>query len=490
MPTSPPTQCKVYTPRPLAAALVNALGDQHNARWLEPCVGEGVFISVLTEIGVRAERITAIDLDINPGPEDIGANTFRGIDFLNWALSTERKFERIIANPPFLGLSKLDAELRQSALRMTSPRGAKVVLSSNYWVAFLSASLNLLRPNGSLGFVLPASWDYADYADSIKHEISKSFERVEVYRCRRPLFDSVQEGAVVLLAVGFGEHEAQIYRFEFDDPIDLINALANRSSALIRQEYNSDGRLKLELSSGFVRLGEIIEIKLGGVTGAANVFLLTEEQRKQLRLPVRSLRPVLSRARHLIASETTLDEWQFLRSNGHRIWLIDPPPSQVQHNAVKDYLDSIASSDNSIKERYKIKQRSTWYRTPLPRTCHGFLSGMSRHGPWISLNRTPRLTATNTLYAVNFRAATSINDRCAWALSLMTSDVRNAMGPLGRVYADGLVKYEPGDLARLPVPMPAVTTNARHLYKRAVSFLLSGDINSATAVADQFSWSS
>jgi hypothetical protein len=64
-----------------------------------------------------------------------------------------------------------------------------------HWMAFLTASLNLVRPGGCLGFVLPASWDFADYAASIRDEVFKSFERVEVYRCKRPLFDSVQEGA-------------------------------------------------------------------------------------------------------------------------------------------------------------------------------------------------------------------------------------------------------------------------------------------------------
>ena len=241
---------------------------------------------------------------------------------------------------------------------------------------------------------------------------------------------------------------------------------------------------------GFVPFGEVVEIKLGGVTGAASFFLLTEQQRKDLRLPVRSLRPVLSKARHLIASETTLREWQFLRANGHRIWLIDPSPAQIRHNAVSEYLELITSSDSSIKERYKIKRREPWYRTPVPRTCHGFLSGMSRHGPWISLNMVPRLTVTNTLYAVSFRAATTIDERCAWALSLMTSEVRSSIASLGRVYADGLVKYEPGDLARLLVRKPTATTGARQLYQQAVSCFLVGDSDRATEIADQFSWCS
>src|SRR5438034_1268556 len=102
MPACPPVSCKVYTPRPLAEALVNALGDEPDAQWLEPCVGEGVFISALADIGVQAERITAIDLESAPGPQDTRANTHRGIDFLQWAATTQRRFDRIVANPPFV----------------------------------------------------------------------------------------------------------------------------------------------------------------------------------------------------------------------------------------------------------------------------------------------------------------------------------------------------------------------------------------------------
>src|SRR5688500_16712499 len=129
----PPVSCKVYTPRPLADALVNALGDEPDAQWLEPCVGEGVFISVLGDMGVQAGRITAIDLEPTPGPADSAAKTFRGIDFLHWASTTEERFDRIVANPPFVRLSKLGPELRESALRIVSPNGQQVVLTSNYW---------------------------------------------------------------------------------------------------------------------------------------------------------------------------------------------------------------------------------------------------------------------------------------------------------------------------------------------------------------------
>ncbi len=484
MPAAPPTACKVYTPRPLAAALVSVLGDHPDAEWLEPCVGEGVFISVLTDVGVQPERITAIDLELTPGPEDSAANTLRGIDFLHWASTTEQRFDRIVANPPFVSLSKLESELRKAALQIVSPNGQRVVLSSNYWQAFLSASLALLRPNGNLAFVLPASWDYADYASAIKSEISESFERVEIYRSNRPLFESVQEGSIVLIAFGFGSVENQLSRFEFTQPRELIEALEKRRSAIPPIPKHGPRTSQDITCLDSVRLGDIIDIRLGGVTGAAHYFLLNECQRLDLGLPVKSLRPVLSKARHLIASEITNQEWQFLRDQGQRIWLLDPTPAQLRHSAVKDYLDSLTNT--AIRERYKIKTREPWYRTPLPRNCQGFVSGMSRHGPWISLNMVPRLTATNTLYTITFREVTSLDAMCAWALTLITSESRETLLGLGRVYADGLIKYEPGSLSNLQIRRPKKIRRARQAYRQAIEFLLSGDAQAASQIADAF----
>ena len=136
----------------------------------------------------------------------------------------------------------------------------------------------------------------------------------------------------------------------------------------------------------------------------------------------------------------------------------------------------------------KIRIREPWYRTPLPRNCHGFVSGMSRHGPWISLNMAPRLTATNTLYAITFRAAMSPEQRCAWALALIASGkFRETLSSLGRVYADGLIKYEPGDLANLQITRrPKRVKGARQAYRQAIEFLLSGETQAACRVADGF----
>jgi adenine-specific DNA-methyltransferase len=482
-----PVSCQVYTPRPLADAMVKALGDAPTIEWLEPCVGEGVFISALAALGVETDRITGIDLNSEPGGQDALSKTTRGIDFLDWAMSSDQRFDRIVGNPPFVSLSKLNSELRKAALKVKSPNGHEITLSSNYWHVFLCASLNLLKPNGSLAFVLPASWDYADYAKAVRLEVLEHFSRVTIYRSRRPLFESVQEGSIILVATGFGSSECKSSRFEFDAPADLIEALR----AFDEVELGAGNLLAPPLQSidaAYARLGDIVDIRLGGVTGAASFFLLTESQRINLGLPVKSLRRVVSKARHLVSGEISSQGWEQLRDSGHRVWLFHPTPAQLLHPAVKRYLDSAIAQAQPITERYKVKIRTPWYNTPIPRNCDGFLSGMSRFGPWISVNSDPKLTATNTLYTISFLQKTSQEEKFAWALSLLRTETRNVIESLGRIYADGLIKHEPGDLSQLIIRRPKDTRGARRTYNQAVEFLLAGQLQRSRGLADRFGW--
>ena len=111
---------------------------------------------------------------------------------------------------------------------------------------------------------------------------------------------------------------------------------------------------------------------------------------------------------------------------------------------------------------------------------------MAQLGPWICLRAMPRLNATNTLYTVRFRGRLTPDEKAAWALSLLTSHSRRFLQSIRRVYPDGLVKYEPGDLLDLPVLVPPKVPGARVWYLKTVGALLSGEVNEAKQMADEW----
>jgi len=231
-----------------------------------------------------------------------------------------------------------------------------------------------------------------------------------------------------------------------------------------------------------IPLKSIAALRLGGVTGDASFFLMDEEKRQSLKLPTSAFTPVVSKARHVKFAYLQREVWNELKEADERIWLFNPTPPLVRENwRVRDYLYPRAGGCN--RKAYKILGRKPWYQTPLLSRADAFISGMSQHGPWLCINEFSKLRATNTLYVLTFTEQYR-QQRYMWALALLTSIAQRQIRGLGRHYADGLVKYEPGALGDLELPLLQPEANHRLLYQRAVSALLASDITEAKAIAD------
>lgn len=473
----PPTSCKVYTPAPLADAMVAALGDRPHFRWLEPSHGKGAFLEALGRRHVGKERIVAVDLDPITAPADKLAQTFRGVDFLRWASQTESRFDRIVGNPPFVAISQLPVSLRRTAADMTDLSEQPIGKGANVWYAFVLASLKLLNVGGSLAFVLPSAAEFADYSAAIRVAVRNQFERLELYRSNRPLFSEVQEGNLVAVARNYQSNPFRIVRRRFENRTQLITELS--------RSRKSRGRLCPERShsssTDTVTLESVANIRLGGVTGDAHYFLMNDKRRRELELPMAAFTRVVSRAHHLRSSSIDGREWKALKDDGKRVWLFNPSEAVINHPAVKKYLRRRLSGCN--RAAFKVANRIPWYRTPLPATPNAFLSGMSQFGPWLCMNEMPRLNATNTLYTVLFKNADE-NERFGYALASLTTAVRRQLKRAGRRYADGLVKYEPSALAGLRLPPLGCDIDFRPLYIRALDALLHGRARQAMDIAD------
>jgi adenine-specific DNA-methyltransferase len=477
---APPDSCKVYTPLSLAEAMVNALGDEPNARWLEPSHGRGAFVRAISALPVPKHRITALDLERAESQADLLAQTFRGIDFLHWSHVTPKRFDRIIGNPPYVAISQLPLSLQRSATSVLDLRGHPIRKGANTWYAFVVASFHLLKDGGSVAFVLPSAAEYADYSKDLRDTVGSSFRALEIYRCRRPLFPNVQEGTVVAIARGYKRGPCVFRRREVDDLEQLSKILREGSVSVARACRRSSETSK----SKHTTLGDLATVGLGGVTGDARFFLLTEARRLKLKLPRKAMIPVVSRARQLKAGIIDKESWERLRAADERIWLFCPHGSALADTHVRNYLSRNSTKGGCKRSNYKIEVRELWYQTAMPSEPHGFISGMSQHGPWICFNRMPRLSATNTLYVIKFNEDITENMRFGWALSMFTASTRRQMRRLGRRYAAGLRKYEPSALKQIRLMPPQKTGSYRSAYLRAVQALLDGRQHDAQRIAE------
>lgn len=336
-----------------------------------------------------------------------------------------------------------------------------------------------------MAFVLPAAWDYADYAAPLRDQLPRLFGEFFILRCHAPLFDQVQEGSVVLVARDFGATHARFHRYECSNGQQLIAALCGITD---HQKFKAASRshVKPLLAEDETTLRDVLEIRLGGVTGDANYFLLTEPRRLELGLPRTALCPVLSKAHHLETAFIKKADWERLRDSGERVWLFRPPDHLLSHPNVRAYLDLPTRDGGCNRRALKVRVRDTWHRTPLPQTPDGFMSGMSQSGPWLALSTMPGLSATNTLYTIRFRQRLSLADKTAWALAFLSTPVRARLEKVCRLYAAGLKKHEPGDLYQVRLPKTEQRQGAPECYTRAVGFILQKRMDKATRLADEF----
>lgn len=478
--TLPPVECRVNTPPHLAKAMIQAIGPGSRKSWLDPCMGPGVFIACLREKGIQKQRIVGIDIDPDSGAEDKSARTVRGVDFFHWCISTAQKFDRIVANPPYVAIRKLHPQLQDSLAALRCERDGSFALRSNYWCAFLSACLRVLANDGNLAFVLPAAWDYALYASDVRHTVHKQFESVAVHRSLEPLFPHVQEGCVVLVAKGYRKTPRKAVRIAHESAEALISALTQDGPKLTKRHGVAQFA-----DRSLTAFSDLYDVRIGCVTGDASYFLLRESDRVRLDLPRESVRPVVSKARHLTTGYLTSSEWDRLRRADERVWMFYPESKVLRHRAVQAYLEHGRKRCNLAG--YKLSHRDPWYRVhDIRRGVSGFLSGMTKLGPWICFRAKRELVATNTLYALHAKTDMKSEERAAWALSLLCTSSRKQFHKIARRYPDGLPKLEPHDVNSIRLPSPQRTRGAVEEYSRAVDYLLNGKIKEAVAIADTF----
>ena len=279
-----PPSCIVETPPSLAQALVQAI-RLPNARWLDPCVGDGVFPKAIVQ---KCTDSTILAIDCRESEHATSVCEFLKADFLS--IDRERaEADIIVANPPFVPVGRLSDDLRTMALR-AKHLDLRVAGSSSYWLPFLLHSLALLSEGGNIGFILPASYEYADYAKDARVQIPKLFRRFVVHRSLTPLFPSVSDGCIVVLGFGFTKRHVSEQRYEHQDLASLLKALKVKPTTI--DVSNND-------STHTSRLGSVMKIGIGAVTGDSKYFLMSDATRKDWKIDESDCLPVLTRSAHV-----------------------------------------------------------------------------------------------------------------------------------------------------------------------------------------------
>jgi adenine-specific DNA-methyltransferase len=471
-----------FTPTQIADYLARwAVGDDPNARILDPTCGEAVFLlsagRLLRSLGAEdddlKEQLFGVDLHQSSLDwahhdmcrEGIAAQLTRA-DFFDVGTpdqltATLPAMDAVVGNPPFVRYQRHSGDARARSLQAALRQQVRLSGLASSWAALLVHACGFLKPEGRLAMVLPAELLTVGYAEPVRAWLRERFEQVHLVLFERLQFADATEKVVLLLASGEGGCDAfSLYTLSDSQDLAAIRPMTNLSVTPSQAGKwtdlllpNQQRRLFKSLSAErFVPLSTYGKPELGTVTGANNYFTLTEATRKRYGLiegrhVVKVCPPG---TKHLHGLSFSEQRWAELRDLGGQVWLL--------HASVEDQSEELAAYlevgiERSVPTAYKCRTRTPWWRPPVAPVPDFFFTYMSHHFPRLMAN-SARTTYLNSMHGVSLRP--EIPPEVGGALPLVMLNSVTLLGAElhGRSYGGGVLKMEPREAAELPLPTP------------------------------------
>jgi adenine-specific DNA-methyltransferase len=455
-----------FTPDAVASALVNWAARQPQDRLLDPACGDGQFLAC-------HRRAVGIELD----PEHAAAARQRAPgalihlgDFFLWAERTPERFDAAAGNPPFIRYQHFAGETRERALLIAARLGARFNGLSSSWAPFLVVTASLLKPGGRMAFVVPAEIGHATYATPLLECLCSHFARVGVVALREKLFPEISEDAWLLYCDGFGGCTSEIEWscFERFTPHGQIAEPERRIT--LKDWRDTGGRLRpFLLPAGLLAayqaavdqaavraFGDLARAGIGYVTGANDFFHLRPSEAKLWEIPNHLLRVSVRKAEQLpsdTVSRSVVERWL---AEDKPVLLLDLNGARSLPEPVKRYLST--EDAKRARQTYKCRNRKPWYAVPDVTVPDGFLTYMNGRSASLVANEA-RCVCTNSIHAVRLKTNLSLAAmQRGWGHPVCRLSCELEGHPLG----GGMLKLEPGEIARTRLPVRALNLSVSH----------------------------
>lgn len=466
-----------FTPPVLSDFLTEwAIRSPHD-RILEPSCGHAAFlISAAQHIERKGlGRLAAgqlVGVDIHPQSVEKGAVNLEALgaraqfhvgDFFDFATGTP--FDAVIGNPPYVRYQTFSGEARAKATQAAFSQGVRLTGLASSWAAFVVHAASFLNEAGRLALVLPAELLSVNYAAPVREFLMKRFERVQLVLFRERAFPGVLEEVVLLLCEGPGP-AAAVHLFEAKNAEDLTSPHwdqwtpptpeAKWTPALLSEGF-SDLYEELTGGAGFSTLLDWGETNLGMVSGNNRYFTLTADDVKRLGLrPEDLLRISPPGSRHLRGLTFDTKAWEGMLRDGRRVYLFNP--DRAPSAASLAYIGH--GEAQGVHNAYKCRVRRPWWKVPRVKVPDLFLTYMNHDTPRLVTNDI-QAHYLNSIHGVVLRREVREAGRALLPLAALNSVTTLGAELVGRSYGGGILKLEPKEGDRLPVPAPSLVAKGK-----------------------------
>lgn len=501
-----------FTPEVVARYITEWAVRSSRDRVLEPSCGEAAFLLEtgrrLVELGAPqgvVGQLHGAELHDHSASTALASLRERGHEAIIEVGDFLRKepvatYDAVIGNPPYVRYQAFSGESRAAAQRAALRAGVALTSLASSWAGFTVHSALHVRQGGRLGLVLPAEMLTVNYAAPVREFLMRGFGLVRLVLFTERVFPGVMEDVVLLLAEGRGEGPTDHCELLQARNGDSLAALAEsdvrrwspvgdeRWSGALLERSTSHAYAAATASDDFVPLSAWGDTTLGMVTGNNKYFTLNREDVRRLGLGQADLvRLSPPGSRHLRGLSLTHQGLAALEREGSPTWLFRPrgTPSKAAFRYIA------AGEQTGVETAYKCRVRNPWWRVPYLRPADLLLTYMNAD--------TARL-CTNAAGAHHLNSVHGVylndehRDLGRGLLSLASLNSISLLGAelVGRSYGGGVLKLEPREADRWPMPAPALVDarrDALRAIRRRVRDLLSaGRVFDASVMVDAALW--
>lgn len=446
----------VYTPGSIVDAMLDWAATSHvtPVRVVDPGAGSGRFIIAAAQRFPSAKLI-AVDIDplatllLRANAAVLGFAARLNVQLIDYRALTLPAVEGAtlyIGNPPYVRHHDISDKWKSWFSEAAKRLNFSASKLAGLHIHFFLKTRELARPGDFGAFITAAEWLDVNYGSLLRKMLADGLGGSAVHIIKpsaQPFDNTLTTGAITCFHVG-NRPDALNLR-EVDSLEDLAPlslgrqvpwgdvANARKWSVFIREEAPTP--------PGFVELGELFRVHRGQVTGSNETWIENPAMRG---VPARYLRPTVTRARELIAAGDTLrDPTHLRRVLDLPVDLDELAPSELA--AVRRFL--AWAKAQGVDRGYIASYRKAWWAVQLREPAPIFCTYMARSAPTFVLNDA-KARHINIAHGLYPREALSTEQLKAVVSYLRRSVTTHG----GRIYAGGLVKFEPRELERLRMP--------------------------------------
>ncbi|HEU0078342.1 MAG TPA: N-6 DNA methylase [Longimicrobiaceae bacterium] len=446
-----------YTPLPIVQAMVGWARQQPEPEQVvDPGVGSARF---LLEAGKRFPRALLIGSEIDPtaalvARANLAAAGLAGrarvelVDYRELNLPRTAGRTLYVGNPPYVRHHLLSPVWKAWLAENAALLGLAASKLAGLHVYFFLKTALIARPGDTGVFITAAEWLDVNYGQLVRELFLERLggrSLLLIDPAAQPFPDAATTAVITTFRVGDKPPSVSLRRA--DDlgclaPVGF-GAPVRRERLATEHRWTHLLRGPKQLPEGYVQLGELCRVHRGQVTGANRVWIAGPNS---VGLPESVLFPTVTRARELFDSNGIL-------SNADRLKRVIDLPVDLNELSMEERgpVDLFLRWARTVgaDQGYIARHRRAWWAVGLRRPPPILATYMARRPPAFVRNAAGarHINIAHGIYPRDEMGSETIKRLAAYLVSAS----RDA---IGRTYAGGLMKFEPREMERIPVPGP------------------------------------